>query len=1495
MNGRHYRVFISSPSDVRPERAIAERIVRKMAREFAHHFELAPVLWEQEPLLASHHFQDEANIPAAGATDVCVVILWSRLGFTLPAEKFRGALSGREVTGTEWEFEDALKNCRERGLPDLLVYRKTADILASLADEAGLDELRRQKRLVGDFFDRWFKIPDGGSFSAASHGFATSAEFESLLEAHLRALLLRRLQRDLGLSGESGAITWSGPPWPALAPFDLAKAPIFFGRAKARNELREALAAGIAAGTAFVLVVGASGSGKSSLVQAGLLPDLMLPGMLGDVGLVRYGIIRPADAGGDTLRALAEAILSATALPELEVLAYRSETLAAQLRQMPGQIAFAVRQGLGQAALGKLSELGQARLVLVVDQLEELFTGQISAEERRIFVAALAALATSGLVWVIGTMRADFFGQLEHLPALAELARTRTYLLLPPNLAELAEIVGKPARAAGLRFEVDQTTGERLDDVIVASAARDPGALPLLSFALDALWRQPRAGAELRFSAYAELGALEGAIANHAEAVVAALPQPALAVLPALLLGLVSTQDGENLAVARAARRADLARNAAASLALDRLIAARLLIADETAHGTSVRLAHEALLRKWPRLTALIEESRDLLAIMARLREDMARWTLGGRQPDLLLPPGRRLTEGMELLARSADGLDRDLAGFIGESARAASLARRRRQRALTGAFATLSALTVAAILGAWFGFSEKTAAESSRNALQGQFAVAEARRAQVLALALQDEPDPTIVEAVALSALPEGDAGGKAEPHLLDRLVLAANAKAQRMVITGHGNEALDAAYSPDGRHIVTASVDGKARIWNAATGALELTLAGHTDVVESVAYSRDGTRIATASDDKTVRIWEAVTGHPLLTLNGHQDTVTSAVFSNDGRRIVSVSNDQSARLWDATTGAELRALTGHHAGLSYAAFSPDGSQVVTASLDHTAKIWETETGRLVRTLAGHDNFVLTAMFSPDGKRILTASNDKTARVWDAATGAVLLTLAGHRNGLSFAQFSPDGQRIATAATDKTVRLWDARTGELLQILVGHQDTVASVDFSPDGQRLLTASLDKTARVWDVGASAHARIFVGHSGYLSRARFSPDGRQVLTASYDKTMRLWDADSAVSLRIFEGHQEAVLDAGLSGDGKRIVSGSIDGSVRIWEAATGAQIRILQNTSTVVFSAGFSADGKRVLSSGSDTLARVTDATTGRTLVTLRGHANWVRSAAFSPDQQRIATASLDGTVRIWDSTTGASLRVIAADKGDVFRVCFSPDGQRLLTARADGSAGIFDAASGARLLTLSGHKGGVRAAAYSADGRRIVTASDDQTVRLWDAATGAPLMVLPMQGGIVRDAAFSPEGDRIVTASDDFRARIWDAPAMLGRDDLAFIRATSSRALDSALRTHYALPAAGGPASEGGAPDCAVADPAKRAASDQGSCHQRLADAYETANAPDLAKAFFEHALAARLLEAQGYDRAAQDERYRREALAWQLPHDEAGRLMTVAETWKPR
>ncbi len=380
------RIFISSPSDVRPERLIAERVIARLDQEFGHRVRVEALLWEREPLVASRHFQDIGNIPAPHTADIVVVIVWSRLGVLLPTEQFRGAISGRPVTGTEWEFEDALASARKDGTPPILFYRKQAESTTGLSDRAALQEKIEQLDRVDDFIGRWFRGTDGETASAAWHSFSTTGEFEDRVYEHLHALLTKRL------AGESGdTVRWQGSPFRGLESFEFEHAPVFFGRTRARSELREALARQSSKGSAFVLVLGASGSGKSSLVKAGLIPDLMLPGMIGRVALCRRAVLRPGDQPDDLMRGLAAAIMAPTALPELAQLRYTPERLADLLREAPKQAILPIEQGLAEAAkAAALTEIAEARLVLLVDQLEELFTIQtINEEQRNAFVAAL--------------------------------------------------------------------------------------------------------------------------------------------------------------------------------------------------------------------------------------------------------------------------------------------------------------------------------------------------------------------------------------------------------------------------------------------------------------------------------------------------------------------------------------------------------------------------------------------------------------------------------------------------------------------------------------------------------------------------------------------------------------------------------------------------------------------------------------------------------------------------------------------------------------------------------------------------------------------------------------------------------------------------------------------------------------------------------------------------------------------------------------------------
>jgi eukaryotic-like serine/threonine-protein kinase len=583
-----------------------------------------------------------------------------------------------------------------------------------------------------------------------------------------------------------------------------------------------------------------------------------------------------------------------------------------------------------------------------------------------------------------------------------------------------------------------------------------------------------------------------------------------------------------------------------------------------------------------------------------------------------------------------------------------------------------------------------------------------------------------------------------------------------QLAVLSGHDDQVISAAYSPDGTRIVTASFDKTARIWDTRTG-VQLAVLSVGSRVYTARYSPDDTRIVTVSSDRTVRIWDAHTGDPLAVFSGRGALPIAATFSPDGTRIAVASLDKTGRIWDAHTGAELAVLRGHGDILQFAAYSPDGTRIVTASRDKTVRVWDSRTGALLAILAGHSEMVLQAEYSPDGNQIVTASADKTARTWNARSGAPLVVLSGHGDRVYSAHYSPDGTRVVTGSDDRTARIWDARSGAPLALLSGHVGFVRSVMYSPDGNRIVTASDDGTARIWLARNETQLAVLNGHEDGVTSASYSPDSTNIVTSSLDKTLRIWDAGTGAQLKVFSD-ADPVVAAAYSPDGTRITAAG-GNFARIFDAHTGATLAVLSGHSASVQSAAYSPDGRQVATSSLDKTVRIWDAFTGVSLAALTGHGDRVLFAGYSTDGNFLSTASFDKTARIWDAHTGAQLVVLSGHDRIVTATAYSPDGAYLVTASYDKSARIWDTHTGALLRVLSGHTGPLQSVGYSPDGNRIVTGGEDKTVRMWDAHTGAQLATLAGHGDSVQSAAYSPDGLRIVSASLDKTARIWDAHA----------------------------------------------------------------------------------------------------------------------------------
>ena len=1466
------RVFVSSTGDVQKERILADRVIRSVAAEFnvpmSAAFSNFQRLAEEngEPRTESENhgtlllcpyfleyqrFQSDAvhqgQIPNTAEFDLVISILWSRLGalldptLTMPDGSSPGS-------GTEYEIAWALDHAKKnRGVPLLHVYRNCSNPTPPLEPKEEREVFIRQWDSLQEFFAHWEKNTDG-NFAGTCNNYRDLQEFEELFREHFRSFLARQVEREIGQKVLGRKVRrWKSCPFRGLNFFDFEHAPIFHGRTKAIGEVLGALEAQVRAQRPFVLVVGASGSGKSSLVRAGVLPLLTQPETIEGVGLWRWSVTRPGagGSGGDCFDALAAALLEPPALPALQDSESRNaiRDLATELREHSESVALRVRDALDHAARewkiqqshslkererqlresGRLDdadlarqhrerlELPKARLALVIDQLEELFTTGFSLEVSQKYISALAGLVRSGRVYVLATLRSDFYPRYQEFPDLIELAKpSGKFDLRPPTPYELGNMIRLPAEAAGLRFEQERETGQRLDQALRDAAAVTPESLPLLEHVLSLLYEQQdlRGDDLLRWSDYEEAGELKGALAKHAEVVFSTLQPHERRAFPVVMRYLVTLSQGEEeVPNGRTVPYRDFVdsegrdhdQKAGATGFVDLFVEKRLLVADTDPQGeVTVRVAHEALLREWQRVKEWLTENREFLRMRDRMDSSLKLWLSRGKQKDDLLEPGLHLAEGEKLVKDFGTSLSREQADYI-----SASIAERnRRKRAHERIrYAVMSAITVLAVVAGfqWLRAERqrqsaaqafkseaqvtaklheqlRQASWASFNQAERQFQLGEWQEGiALLARAIKFDPQnqvaserffhelivhrekalPPLIASFEHQDLVFQVAFSPDAARILtaswDKTAKVWDAASGKLVASfAHQGFVWHAEFSPDGARILTASADKTAKLWDAASGELIASFA-HKDAVYDAAFSPDGARILTASADKTAKLWDAASGGLIASFD-HKDAVYDAAFSPDGARILTASWDKTAKLRDAASG-ELIASFDHQDRLWHAEFSPDGARILTASADNTAKLWDAASGKLIASF-DHQDAVMNAEFSPDGARILTASWDETAKLWDAASGKLMASF-DHQDGVWYAAFSPDGARILTASADKTAKLWDAASGELIASFA-HQQGVRWTAFSPNSARILTASADKTAKLWDAGSGELIASFAHRDG-LYHASFSPDGARTLTASADKTAKLWEAASGKLIASF-AHEDTVEIAASGPDGARILTASADKTAKLWDVASGKLIASFAHKD-VVSDAAFSPDGARILTASADKTAKLWDAASGK-LIASFDHQDAVNDSAFSPDGARILTASADKTARLWDVASG---KLIASfdHQASVYHGAFSPDGARILTASADQTAKLWDAASG-KLVVSFGHQDEVFQAVFSPDGARILTVSADKTAKLWDAVSGKLIASFDHRD-TVYDAAFSQDGSQILTASADNTAKLWDA------------------------------------------------------------------------------------------------------------------------------------
>ncbi|MGK7902528.1 MAG: caspase family protein [Hormoscilla sp.] len=1133
-------------------------------------------------------------------------------------------------------------------------------------------------------------------------------------------------------------LDYDSNPYKSLEPFEEADSELFFGRQRTIDKLWSHLQEKNK--PPLTLLLGDTGSGKSSLLKAGMLPKLRTE---------NWHILGPMRPGYSPFAALVESVIS----NDIQV------------------------EQTEQSVIDRLREWRQnhptTRLLLAIDQFHELVTMCPRRRERQ-FIALLRKLFTDRAIdlEILIALRSDFeprftkiisdsFGadweRYSRFRGDPDRAYPTRFWLEPMTQNELREVIEKPAQERVLYFDPPELVDKLINDVV-----QMPGALPLLSFTLSELYLKylQRRGSDrtMRESDYNQLGGVMGALTNRATEEYEKLLQldPAYEkTLRWLMLRMIAIEGG--VVTRRRVPRSELRypdsrENQRVKTAIESFSSARLLVeGNETGEDPYVEPAHDALVTGWDLLLTWKNEYQEDLTLQRMVNNAAIAWWENKRQTRDLWDENSRLPKLQEIRKSHDNWLNYIETEFVDRSMKQKRKSQRR---------SFLSVVAIIAIVTGLGGLSVARRVQVGMAEISISIANSEVMFANNKQLeALQESLHVGIRLKASLwhKIWPEM----QLQNQVTTTLQKMVDGVQERNRIEGDRYQLWSVSFSLEGI-LATGDANGTVHLWEKSGKKLSV-LTGHADKVNSISFSPDGQLLATAADDGTARLWDLSSGQQLAKMSGHQGQVLSASFRPDGLALATSGSDGTVRLWDLS-GQELEQFQAHEGWIWSVSFSPNGSQIATGSGDGTAILWDLQ-GQKLAEFQGHKRRVNSISFSPDGQKLATAGDDGTARLWNLQ-GQEIAELKGHIGAVLSVSFSPNGKVVATAGVDSTARLWSYHSKQQFVQLVtqfkGHQNWVTSLSFSPDSKLLATASLDGTTRLWDLQEKQVQKIAGPGNSRIKSISFSPDRQLLATVGTNGTALLWDIESGQQLRELKGHLGVVWNVSFSPDGKLLATVGSDRTFRLWDLQGNQLQQVTGHNGLEIRSISFSPDGRKLATAGDDGLAKLWDLE-GNQLAEFKGHRGKVLSVSFGPaDSGLLATAGNDGSFRLWN-LEGKELLKVKAHSGWVNSISFSPDSQKLAQKLATaGDDNVFRLwnLQGVQLAEGKGHIGSIQKIVFSADGKRLATAGNDGTARLWDLQ-GNQLAQWTAHAGWVTSVSLHPDGKLLATAGDDGMAKLW--------------------------------------------------------------------------------------------------------------------------------------